>query len=176
MTALIAYLLSMQVLALALDSNQVTLLVAVLSTLVAIVTVLVAPMTTIIMFFLNKRVADDARKLEKQEREALAEKTHAELAAVKVLATEAESRMTAHVEEIKSNVQAVKEEGVGREERVTAVVVESGAKADRAFTEANNLNMKLESMGIQTKPGNVSQVMDVHVISDPQNPVHTKSP
>ena len=50
---------------------------------------------------------------------------------------------------------------------VKAVAIESNATATQAFTEANNLNLKLESMGIQTKP---------ELGATAANPVHTITP
>lgn len=50
---------------------------------------------------------------------------------------------------------------------VKAVAVESVKKADKAYNEANNVNVKLTSMGIQTKPA---------LGETAANPVHTITP
>ena len=50
---------------------------------------------------------------------------------------------------------------------VKAVAVESVKKADAAYNEANNVNVKLASLGIQTKP----------TLGDSaENPIHTVTP
>lgn len=48
-----------------------------------------------------------------------------------------------------------------------AVAIESKEKAVAAYTEANNVNLKLESLGIQTKP---------QLGESATNPVHTITP
>jgi len=51
-------------------------------------------------------------------------------------------------------------------QEVKAAAVESGVKAEAAFSEANNLNLKLQSMGIQTKPA------EIPLGTDADHPVH----
>ena len=50
---------------------------------------------------------------------------------------------------------------------VKAVAIESVKKADAAYNEANNVNTKLASLGIQTKP---------ELGASSANPVHTITP
>jgi len=69
---------------------------------------------------------------------------------------EREARLSAQVTENTELTHAVK-----------AVAVESVKKADKAYNEANNVNLKLASMGIQTKP---------ELGATAENPVHTISP
>ena len=57
--------------------------------------------------------------------------------------------------------------GSERETRLAAKVDVVESKADKAYSEANNVNVKLASMGIQTQPG---------LGSSAENPVHTVTP
>lgn len=98
-------------------------------------TVLVVQVFTVILFILKDRADRTARREEREERAALALMTRQGLVAVKTEGGEREARIIAHVEEVKT---------------VAAVL---GEKADAAYSEANNVNIKLASMGIQTKPG-----------------------
>lgn len=59
----------------------------------------------------------------------------------------------------KEAIEDVKAKGAERETRITEHVQAVGAKvdvlegkADASYKEANNVNLKLESLGIQTKP------------------------
>lgn len=89
-------------------------------------TVLVVQFFTVILFILKDRSDKRTRREEREERLRIAELTH-------------------------QGIAAVKEEGGKREERIVASVQEVKAAADNAYQEANNVNVKLASIGIQTK-------------------------
>ena len=52
----------------------------------------------------------------------------------------------------------------------TAITAEVKQDAITAYKEANNLNLKMESLGIQTKP----KTLEVTVINDREHPVPTR--
>lgn len=97
---------------------------------VAICGVVIALGTNIfglIMFLLRSSEDRKNRELDLEERKALRDMTSTGFERVVIKGEEREQRIVGHVEEAKS-------------------------LAATAYKEANNLNLKLESIGIQTKP------------------------
>ena len=144
------YLILFASLALALDVNMVTLLVALIGGCVAVFS---GPATTIIMFVLNERKAAAIRDEERAERIELARVTHAELAEVNMRGAEREGRIIDHVQAVKAETVAAREE--------TKV----------ALGVANDTNSKIASLGIQI----AASPKEVIVVNDANYRVPTEN-